>query len=74
MTLSEESEKIALVLDINSTLTEKTFSIDENDILVEDNDVSSKHTVYKLSFIEEGDDVIYYLTKEVQRYEGNDLV
>lgn len=67
-------DKIAVVININAVSTEKTYDVDENDLLKETNEVNSKHTLYKLSFVENGDVVTYYLTKEYEVKEGEKVV
>ena len=58
-------ERIAIVIDINAVSTEKTFSVDATYLLKETNEENSRHTIYKLSFVEDGDNITYYLTKEI---------
>ena len=67
-------ERVAVVIDVNAVSTEKSYNVDENDLLEEINDTSNRHTIYKLSFAEVGEDVTYYLTKEYEVKNDEDEV
>lgn len=69
-----EEGELAVVIDINAESTEKGFTVDGDDLLKEVNEVNSRHTVYKLSYVTDGDDTTYYLTKEYEVKEGEQVV
>lgn len=67
--------KLALVIDINRTETEKGYEADGVTHLLKEIDyVANRHTVYKLSYIKEGADTTYYLTKRFEKKEGEEIV
>lgn len=69
-----EEGKLALVIDITSTETKKEYDADENDLLKEIVDVSSRHTIYTYSYITEAENTTYYLTKSYEVRKGEEVV
>ena len=69
-----EEDNLAVVIDINAESTEKGYIVDGDDLLQEVNEINSRHTVYKLSYVTEGAETTYYLTKEYEVKEGEEVV
>ena len=69
-----EEGKLSVVLDINATEAAKEYVVDANELLKEVNTTSSKHTVYKYSYVTEDDVTTYYLTKEWEVKEDGEVV
>lgn len=67
-------EDVAIVIDINATKTDKSYYTDGEGLLKQSTNSAGKHRVYKLSFVEGEGDATYYLTKEVQISENNQVV